>query len=70
MRCLSSSGKETAPPSPWPTTASPSAATLLAFPLRVPPLREHHRLTSKLLASNFFTFFLLFLVTIMIQFIQ
>ena len=46
--CLSSSDKETAPPSPWPTTAAPSAATLLAFPLRVLPLRDHHPDTPQL----------------------
>ena len=55
LHYLSSSGKETAPPSPWPTTAAPSAATLLAFPIHVLPLREHHRLThlsSRLLSSR------------------
>ena len=45
LHYLSRSGKKTALPSPWPTTAAPSAATLLAFPLRVIPLRDHHLLT-------------------------
>ena len=53
LHCLSSSGKETVPPTPWSTTAAPSAATLLAFPLRVLPRRdwEHHRLTHPKLSS-------------------
>ena len=54
LHCLSSSGKETASPSPWPTTTAPSAATLLAFPPRVLPFRdwEHHCLTHPKLSSR------------------